>query len=156
MLLPVYSCAPTSEAASDKQPIQYNHQLHVQENDMECAECHLYVQSHARATIPNIEVCADCHSDEPTTESPEEAKLIEYVMEGRRIPWTKVYRVPSHVYFSHRRHTTLGQIECTTCHGNAEEMSTPFDKPLVSMSMNWCMECHERNGVDNDCTRCHR
>jgi hypothetical protein len=155
-LLCVNSCAPTSEAASDKQPIQYNHKIHVQENDMECAECHLYAQSHARATIPNIEVCGDCHSDEPTTDNPEEAKLIGYVMEGRRIPWAKVYRVPSHVYFSHRRHTTLGQIDCVICHGSAEEMTTPFEKPLVSMSMNSCMECHERNGVDNDCTRCHR
>ena len=155
-LLSVNSCAPTSEASSDKQPIQYNHLLHVQENDMECIECHQYAESRARATIPNIEVCEDCHSDEPMTESAEEAKLIEYVTEGRRIPWIKVYRVPAHVYFSHRRHTALGQIDCVICHGSAEELTTPFDKPLVPVSMNRCMECHERNGVDNDCTRCHR
>ncbi|MDH3216828.1 MAG: cytochrome C, partial [Candidatus Krumholzibacteria bacterium] len=74
----------------------------------------------------------------------------------RKIPWAKVYRVPSHVYFSHRRHATLGQIECATCHGNVEEMTEPFARPHAPISMNKCMECHDRNGVDNECTRCHR
>lgn len=123
---------------------------------MECVDCHRYVQSHARATIPNIEVCADCHFDEPATDSPEEAKLLAYVNEGRKIPWNKVYRVPSHVYFSHRRHTVLGQVECTTCHGNVGEMSEPLHKQLVTVKMARCIKCHEGSGVDNDCTRCHR
>lgn len=155
-LFSVSGCSRTSEAASRNQPIQYNHKLHVQDNEMECVECHQYAESHARATIPNIEVCGDCHSDEPMTDSVEEAKLIEYVSDGRKIPWTKVYRVPSHVYFSHRRHTTLGQVDCATCHGSVEDMTTPFSRPSVRMSMDWCMKCHETNGVDNDCTRCHR
>lgn len=155
MLLCAVSCAPSSEATG-KQPIQYNHKIHVQDNDMGCVDCHQYAQTHARATIPNIEVCADCHSDEPMTDSEEEKKVIEYVTEGRRIPWSKIYRVPSHVYFSHQRHAALGQIECETCHGNAEEMTTPFRRPLVDINMSWCMECHEQSDVDNDCTRCHR
>jgi hypothetical protein len=123
---------------------------------MECTECHIYAESHARATIPNIEVCADCHADEPMTDSVEEQKLIEYVTEGRKIPWTMIYRVPSHVYFSHRRHTALAQIECAVCHGNVEEMTEPIHEPFVAVSMNGCVACHERRGVDNDCTRCHR
>ena len=150
------SCTSTGEAASNKQPIKYNHKLHVQENDMECVDCHRYARTHARATIPNIEVCGDCHADEPTSDSPEEAKLITYVTEGRKIPWAKIYRVPSHVYFSHRRHTTIAQIDCATCHGNVEEMTTPLTRPLTKISMKRCLECHERNRVDNDCTRCHR
>ena len=123
---------------------------------MECTDCHLYVETHARATIPNIEVCEDCHSEEPTTDSVEEQKLIDYVTRGEKIPWTKIYRVPSHVYFSHRRHTALGGISCITCHGNIEEMTVPPDEQFVSVSMNWCIDCHEKNQVDNECTRCHR
>jgi hypothetical protein len=123
---------------------------------MECTDCHLYVETHARATIPNIEVCEECHSDEPMTESAEEQKVVDYVTRGEKIPWRKIYRVASHVYFSHRRHTTLAQIDCATCHGNVGEMTLPPDEPHVPIAMDTCMECHERNQVNNDCTRCHR
>lgn len=123
---------------------------------MDCIECHLYANTHARATIPNIEVCADCHSDEPMTDSPEEKKLIDHVTRGEKIRWTKIYRVPPHVYFSHRRHTALGGIDCVVCHGNMEEMTAPPEKPVVPVRMDWCMNCHDQHQVDNDCTRCHR
>lgn len=150
------SCTPTSEATADAQPIKYSHKLHVQDNDMECTDCHIYAESLARATIPNIEVCGDCHADEPMTDSPEEQKVIDYVTESKKIPWMKVYRVPPHVYFSHRRHTALAGIECATCHGDVEEMTEPIRRPLVPVSMGRCIACHESRGVDNDCTRCHR
>jgi hypothetical protein len=155
-LLSAYSCTRSGEAASHKQPITYNHQVHVEENDMECTDCHLYVETRARATIPNIEVCGECHSDEPMTESAEEQKVVDYVSRGEKIPWLKIYRVPSHVYFSHRRHTALGEIACATCHGDMERMTTPPPKPAVPISMDRCMGCHEQNQVSNDCTRCHR
>lgn len=151
-----YSCVPTGEAATGKQPVAYNHQIHVQENDMECTDCHIYAKTNARATIPNIEVCVDCHSDEPMTDSEEEQKVIDYIERGERIPWVKIYRVPTHVYFSHRRHTTLGQIDCVTCHGNVAEMTTPPDRPQLPTDMDTCIECHEQNQIGVDCTRCHR
>ena len=156
LLLFVLSCARSSEAADGKQPIMFNHKVHVQDNGMECADCHRYVATGARATIPNIEVCGDCHSDEPSTESAEEQKLIDYVSRGEKIPWRKLNRVPSHVYFSHRRHVTLGNIDCSTCHGSMEELTAPPRRQHVRMSMGWCIECHDKNQVDNDCVRCHR
>ncbi len=123
---------------------------------MECVECHAYAATHARATIPNIEICADCHSDEPETDSPEEAKLIEYVNTETRIPWRKVYRLESHVYFSHVRHTTVAGIECAVCHGDVETMTAPFESRPVPISMERCMDCHEEEGVSTDCVACHR
>ena len=150
------SCMRNSEAAPGKQPITYNHKIHVQDNEMECVDCHRYAKTGAWATIPNIEVCRDCHLDEPSTESGEEQKVIDYISRGEKIPWKKVYRVPSHVYFSHRRHTAMGRIDCGVCHGNVEELTVPPDMQRISISMGACMECHDRNQVDNDCVRCHR
>ena len=138
-----------------EQPIAFNHHKHVSELEMECVDCHVYAVNGVRATIPNIEVCGDCH-DEALTDSPEETHLVEYVTAEERVPWRKIYRVPQHVYFSHRRHTKLGEIDCTVCHGAIGERTEPVTRPLISITMDRCIRCHRESGVSNDCLLCHR
>jgi hypothetical protein len=138
-----------------RQPIDYNHKKHVQDLGLDCTECHRYAKELPRATIPNIEVCSDCHS-EAMTDSPEEQKLLEYIQKGEKIPWRKIYRVPRHGYFSHRRHTVLGQVPCEECHGEVGAQEHALSEPLVPIRMKRCLACHERHEVHNDCTRCHR
>lgn len=150
------SCSGPSSGRGTDQPIQYNHRLHVQELELKCGECHRYAATHARATIPNIEVCADCHSDEPNSDSPDEARLIEYIDKGEKIPWRKVYRVGDHVYFSHRRHTSIAGIDCIACHGDIRTMTTPITKQSVPISMDRCIRCHEERKAATDCVACHR
>jgi hypothetical protein len=138
-----------------QQPIAFNHKLHVGDLGAECADCHLYAVTGVRATIPNTEVCADCHMD-AQTDSAEEARLVEYIAAGEVIPWRKIYRVPEDVYFSHRRHAGIGEIECQTCHGAVAESERPVSRPAVRISMDGCIECHEEMGASNDCLHCHR
>lgn len=137
------------------QPIAFNHRLHVQDQGLECTDCHRYVMTGARATIPNVEVCSDCHI-EPLTESPEERTLVDYVERDEPIPWRKVYRVPDHVYFSHRRHAAIGGIECARCHGEMADRERPVTRPAVRHTMTSCIQCHEDEGVSRDCITCHR
>lgn len=118
-------------------------------------DCHKYAEENSRASIPNIETCRDCH-DEVVSGSEEEAKLLSFVKENRRIPWRQIYAVPDYAYFSHRRHVKLGQLECSTCHGEVQNFTSPISKPLKMVTMEWCMECHRRNQVSNDCYACHR
>ena len=54
------------------QPIEYNHKIHIEVAELSCNDCHINVEKMSIATIPNIEMCQDCHSDEPISESPEE------------------------------------------------------------------------------------
>ena len=136
------------------QPIAFNHQLHVEEMGAECVDCHQHVLTGARATIPNIAVCADCH-EEAQTESADEAKLVEYIQAGEPIPWVKVYTVPDHVYFSHRRHAAIAAIECESCHGPVGQRTEPVVRAAVDMTMDHCMDCHEESGASNDCIWCH-
>ena len=136
------------------QPIAFNHQLHVEELGSDCTDCHRHALSGARATIPNLEVCADCH-EEAQTESPEEARLVELIQTAEPIPWVKVTTVPDHVYFSHRRHAAIAAIECETCHGEVGKRTDPVVRPAVAMTMDHCMDCHERSGASNDCIWCH-
>jgi hypothetical protein len=89
------------------------------------------------------------------TESPEEAKIQEYAKENREIPWKKLSRTPDHVFFTHQRHVVGAALECETCHGKIGETVKPPSKPLKTLSMNDCMDCHWESGADNDCLACH-
>lgn len=138
-----------------EQPIAFNHLLHIEDVGLECVDCHLYAESGVRATIPNIELCADCH-EEAQGDSAEELRVIEYVEDQSQIPWRKIYWLPSHVYFSHRRHTVAGGIECETCHGQIGSRSEPVVRVLRDLSMGACIECHDATNTSNDCLLCHR
>jgi hypothetical protein len=75
--------------------------------------------------------------------------------EKKEISWKRIYEQPDHVFFSHRRHAVLGKIPCKTCHGEIGQSGRPPARPWVKMTMGWCMECHEKNKVTNDCLTCH-
>ncbi len=138
------------------QPIEYNHKIHIEVAELSCTDCHINVENMPRATIPNIEICQACHSEEPISESPEEVKLLKYISEGNLIPWQQIYKVPDHVYFSHQRHVTIGELGCSLCHGNVEDMTEPASYPVWTPTMDNCIDCHKQNKVTYDCLACHR
>jgi hypothetical protein len=144
-----------NDLTPNAQPIDYSHKKHVEELLIGCLDCHWNAEKHSSAVIPNIEVCGVCHLD-VESDHPEERKVAAYAVQGMKIPWRQVHVVPDHVYFSHRRHVALGELECTVCHGDVAQMEKPFSRPYVSMNMGWCTECHEGVGVTNDCASCHR
>lgn len=137
------------------QPIPFDHNLHVDEQGLECTLCHVQVMTQEQASLPVNEICGECHSEE-TTGSEADKKLLGYIAEKREIPWQRIYRVPDHVFFSHRRHTAAGKIGCESCHGDVKKLKKPPRYPLISPTMDNCMNCHEKNNVDNDCLSCHR
>ncbi len=137
------------------QPIAFNHRAHVENAQIECAECHAHFSQGAHSGLPGADVCMTCHSD-PLTESPEEKKLRNLVEQRQPIVFSKLFRLPEHVYYSHRRHVVLGKIECARCHGDIAKTSAPPSRPLVQISMDFCTKCHLKAKVSNDCKSCHR
>lgn len=144
-----------SGSGNRSQPIAYNHKLHIEEAELACPECHKGVLTRQKASIPNIEVCADCH-DEAMTESKEEEKVVGYISRNEKIPWVQIHRVPDYVYFSHRRHVSMAGFACAECHGKVINKTAPFTRPGVKLTMEFCMDCHEENDVTTDCAACHR
>jgi len=136
-----------------QQPISFNHKKHLGQG-LECASCHKYFKTQNFSGIPDITTCLECHK-EPVTKSPEEEKIRQFEKKGEGIPWKRIYRQPDHVFFSHRRHVVLGKMQCETCHGNIAESEKPPSKPWVKMTMRWCMDCHTKQKVTNDCLACH-
>ena len=136
-----------------KQPLSFNHKKH-REQGIECITCHAYFKDQTFSGMPRVATCLECHKD-PVTESPEEEKIRKIQKEGQEIHWNRIYQQPDHVFFSHRRHVVLGKMECESCHGTIGQSERPPSKPWVKMTMNWCMECHSKRKVTNDCLACH-
>jgi hypothetical protein len=143
-----------SAARSGLQPIAFNHAKHIS-SGLECANCHTGSQTAEHATTPSLSTCMTCHESAVTT-SPEEAKIRAFAAAGREIPWQPVSHVPTHVYFSHRRHVTVAKLECSVCHGAMEKMTAPPQAPAKRLDMATCIECHEKKHARTDCNDCHR
>jgi hypothetical protein len=137
------------------QPIAYNHSIHVNDVGLDCTECHTGAENRSRATLPTVEVCQDCHS-EMNGETDAEAFVVAAVENNEEIPWERIYKLPDYVYFSHRRHISLGKIDCAQCHGDIQDSETPPMVPQVALTMEFCMDCHEEQKANNDCLACHR
>ena len=136
------------------QPVAYNHKKHI-DLGLECAFCHNGIaEGKVRAGFPPLEVCASCHSSEDV--NPRTKTVGEYVSNNKPIPWKKIYNVPGHVYFSHRRHAGLAKLDCAVCHGDMSKTESPVTRQAVKISMDRCTSCHEQMKITNDCLACHR
>jgi hypothetical protein len=136
-----------------EQPISFNHKKHA-EQGLACDACHRFFKTQTFSGIPDLATCLECHK-EPVTQSPQEEEIRQFHKKGQEIPWRRIYEQPDHVFFSHRRHVVLGKIPCASCHGSIGQSEQPPAKPWVKMTMNWCMECHTKRKVTNDCLACH-
>lgn len=142
------------QSQSQEQPIAYNHKKHI-DLGLECATCHTGIaEQKARAGLPDLETCVSCHA--PDDENPKTKMIQTFASANRPIPWKRIYRVPSHVYFSHRRHVQIAKLDCSVCHGDMSQKETPVTRPAVAVRMERCMDCHRDSGVTNDCLACHR
>lgn len=106
------------------------------------------------AVVANEE-CEGCHEVEGSATT-FEARLRRSAVRGEPVPWHRIYDLPDHVYFSHRRHVAVARIECGECHGDVPNLVVPAAYPLVQHRMDWCLECHEARGASTDCVHCHR
>ena len=138
------------------QPIQFNHKAHVSKG-LDCAVCHRYVREQAFASLPPLQTCMMCHAAK-ISQNPEEGKIREFAAKKEPLKWVRLYRLSpdAAAYFSHRRHVTIGKIDCVTCHGPMPEQTSPPPKALVNFSMDFCLNCHQQKKVATACVNCHR
>lgn len=135
------------------QPIAFNHRIHTE--ILECETCHEQALSGAHSGLPGISTCLQCH-EEPVTESAEELKIAELAGGGAEQVFSKLFRLPDNVFYTHRRHTAIAGLECAACHGAIAETTAPPQVPLVRITMDFCIDCHRERGASEECTDCHR
>lgn len=137
------------------QPVAFNHRKHTQDLQLNCEFCHQYVTSGAHAGLPGNDICSTCHLA-PMGESKEAARLTELLSRGDSLQFHKLFRLPSHVTYTHRRHVGIAQLECSLCHGGIAATERPPARPLVQINMGFCLDCHRDRAQSLDCVACHR
>ncbi|MEJ5240300.1 MAG: cytochrome c3 family protein [Anaerolineales bacterium] len=144
--------------AVPEQPIQFPHNLHVGLG-IQCLYCHPGAARSPNAGLPTQNKCWGCHQ-QIAKQTPELAKLAQYVQNNQPIPWVPVAIMPDFVRFNHRPHIAAG-LNCETCHGDMSKV-TIAQNPQV-MNMGWCLNCHREMTQNDpvkrekllDCSTCH-
>lgn len=142
------------------QPVEFSHTVHVNDLNLECTYCHAMAEKSIHATIPAAQVCLDCHEG-ADIDRPEAKKMLAILEKEGDLEWNRVFQVKDHVYFSHRVHTKVAQLECQECHGSVENMTVAMkttggvsDRNFIEMG--WCLSCHRRRGAPQECITCHK
>ncbi len=138
-----------------RQPVAFNHRKHTEQLQLDCELCHPYVKTGHHPGLPSIETCAMCHQARQGT-SQEAAKVTEYVSSGRPLVFHKLFRLPTYVFYTHRRHVGIAKLPCRTCHGDIALTTAPPRRPLVAIRMAFCLDCHQKMHQTTDCIGCHR
>jgi mono/diheme cytochrome c family protein len=129
------------------QPIAFSHKLHAGDYKIECNYCHTGVYKGKGANIPSANICMNCHNAIKQG-SPEIQKIYRAIEKNEPIQWVRVHNLPDLAYFNHSQHTKVGNLECTSCHGEIAAMEVVQQKSTLTMG--WCIDCHRKTNVNSE------
>ncbi len=143
--------ARDEEQRGPKQPIEFNHKLHVSRLKQPCGMCHAPSEGGEMVDMPEVSKCLQCHAS-IAPKSPAEQKLAAFAKQNRDVDWARVYQIPTFVRFDHRQHAQAG-VKCESCHGPVAERVTLWREHDLSMGS--CISCHRESHASLDCGSCH-
>jgi hypothetical protein len=132
------------------QPLPFSHKTHVDAN-MTCQTCHPNPDPGRNMGIARPPACMSCHKTVKAT-SPAIRQLAASAKNKQDIPWTRVYRIPAFVKFSHRLHLKTGNT-CDECHGpvaTRTQLAVEYD-----LKQTGCLACHRMKKAPMLCSTCH-
>lgn len=155
----------THDGEEVTQPIEFPHNIHARDNQINCLYCHTYARRSKVAGIPPTSKCLGCHKV-IATDKERIQTLMSYWDNRRAIKWKKVHDVPDFVHFTHEKHLKRFVFDnpgmdvkdvsevCAFCHGDVKNMTVAIKtRPLT---MGFCQRCHEANDGPGDCWKCHK
>jgi hypothetical protein len=134
-----------------KQEYTYSHKLHAGDLGINCQYCHIYARKAQFAGVPPFSKCMNCHAN-LSIQKDSIQTIIKRYEQKEMGSWARVYNLPDHVWFNHKRHIAKG-IECRNCHGAVETMVVNAQN--VVFKMGFCLSCHQDRGAPTDCWTCH-
>jgi len=140
----------TGRLCGQQQPVPYSHKTHLVLG-LKCSSCHRNADPGDLMGFPAASFCMTCHQT-VKADSPHIQKVVVAAKDNKPIPWVRVYRIPTFVYFSHRVHTEAGAT-CETCHGQVREREVITRE--VTHDMRSCIACHSAKKARAECTTCH-
>ena len=132
------------------QPVPFSHQRHARVG-MKCAACHQPVGAGDKMQIPGAEKCMSCHRS-ILSGSPSIQKLAQLEKAGQPLAWTRIYQLPSFVFFGHQKHLDA-KVDCAVCHGPVKDRDSLWQERDISM--NACVDCHKLRKATLTCDQCH-
>lgn len=149
-------CILSNGVTPTKPPLTFSHRVHVEDQGLDCADCHAKWEKDDDPGMPRAAQCALCHSELDAEKAPE--LKVATLFEGGKYKVTAASRQSDEIVFSHRSHATRG-LECAACHAEvAKDDGQLYARGAeLRMSMDGCLECHDSNkGPKQDnCTACH-
>jgi menaquinone reductase, multiheme cytochrome c subunit len=148
-----------------RQPIDFNHRMHLELVDQSCQSCHFFREDGTFSGAPKLEQCTDCHYTKLGMSENEALFFDQYVSRGREVPWLVYARQPDCVFFSHAAHVEGAKMDCITCHGHTGTSTSlrPYEENRITgISRDiWGRNIAglKRNSWDrmkmSDCADCH-
>jgi hypothetical protein len=159
------------------QPVDFSHKVHTEKAGAKCEDCHAFRDDGSYAGVPTLDKCAGCHSAPMGNTPAEKAFIDRYVTPNREPAWFSYARQPENVFFSHAAHVKLARLKCGECHGaeGAADHLRAYQQDRISgysrdvlpvagprhgsgsgMSMDDCVACHRRHGLEHSCLDCHQ
>lgn len=134
-----------ASSSRNLKPIIFDHNLHIDQAGMTCAECHIGIEglSAGQRAMPDHNVCESCHDVS-------DANMCATCHRNPDNPMAMPS--PSEFYsaFEHAVHTEAA-VSCETCHGN---LMTSGASPVIP-KMSDCQQCHTQTKGPLTCEACH-
>ncbi len=123
-----------------------------------CMNCHKGIKKGSKTGTEEINKIYAAIGFDPSTGAYKEDHVED------PIKWVKVHNLPDHVFFSHSQHVEVGGLDCRNCHGpvetfisgrispveetNAQNIPGLIELSKPTLTMGWCIECHNKAEID--------
>lgn len=156
LLLYLTGCILVDALVQEERPFAFSHRQHVEEEGLECADCHSRWDEDDDPGMPRAAQCALCHKDLDEEKPP--ALQVASLFDGEGFRAAHAGRQADEIQFSHLSHATRG-LDCLACHAEVarDEGSLAGRSAELRMSMDACLACHDAGTGprESDCAACH-
>jgi len=148
--------------------LNFSHQIHVEGEELECSTCHAGAEEEARAGMPEMSVCEECHDEVDDSSEEKSGCLMCHIIQNlppectdEECPEDALPDIETQIGpqpysnlrysdgeeshgFSHQTHFDKG-IECEQCHdGIAGQEVMPMATGQYMPKPQRCFDCHGR------------
>lgn len=154
-LLCLGGCFLAEALKQSERPFAFSHRLHVEDEGLECSDCHALWEDSEDPGMPRPAQCALCHADLDEEKPPD--LQVAALFDGDRFRAARSGRQSEEILFSHQQHA--GRSECSACHAAvaSDDGELASRAAEVRLSMDTCLACHATSAgpAEADCTACH-
>jgi hypothetical protein len=149
-------CMLFDALVQEERAYSFPHRVHVEEEGLECGDCHAGWEDSEEPRLPLRAQCALCHQDLDEEKPPE--RRVETLFDDDRFRAAHAGALSDEILFSHQAHAERDP-SCLGCHATVAESDVGPAQLGASLatSMDACVACHEESSGPKlaECSACH-